>query len=110
MLWITVLAGALVVTGPRVEVELLTGESLVGQLAHLSSDNLGLEIGGEPRQIAWDELLNCSLLPAASPRENPPKLWIELVDGSYLPADAFETDQDQHYSCGPQVFTLHVRD
>ena len=91
-----ILLHTLLLTAPLapVEVQTLTGESIVGQLVELKQDRIAIAVGGERREISRTELSKVTFT-KESDLASVPTVWVELVDGSVLPATRFSVQEGQ---------------
>ena len=107
-----ILLHTLLLTAPLapVEVQTLTGESIVGQLVELKQDRIAIAVGGERREISRTELSKVTFT-KKSDLASVPTVWVELVDGSVLPATSFSVQggQAELVPAGAAAVKLAVR-
>lgn len=96
MLWIATLSAALIAAGPQVQVETLSGQVLSGELTELTAEQLQLETSDGAQRFEPAELLQCSFTEhEVTAGQTLPAVWVELTDGTLLPADLYETEQGE---------------
>lgn len=90
-----ILAWAVAAAEPTFELRTTAGETLSGTLLELSAERIAVETAEGRKEIGADEL--AGLKPLAAPRgpEQQPAVWIELIDGSTLPAASYAVKEGQ---------------
>lgn len=68
-----------------VQVQLLRGETLSGELTSVSAEKVAVAVSGSDQSIPAPEVLSVEF-PAATAESEQPRVWIELLDGSRLNA------------------------
>jgi hypothetical protein len=93
-----------------VEVQTLAGESIVGQLVELKQDSVTIASDEKRREIPRAELSKVIFKSKSEPA-SAPKAWVELIDGSMLPATSFlvQGDSAEAVLVGDQTVKLPVR-
>jgi hypothetical protein len=68
-----------------VQVQLLRGETLTGELTNISAEKITIASSGKPQTIPAPEVLAVEF-PASLRDEEPARLWLDLLDGSQVKA------------------------
>ena len=86
-----ILAGA----GAEPEFELRTtaGDRLSGKLVQFSSEHIEIETPNGRRSVPPDLLASLKPLSPPAALEQKPAVWLELVDGSLVPAASYAVDE-----------------
>jgi hypothetical protein len=72
-----------------VTVTLLDGDVLTGQLVSLRPDAVTVRSGDQPQEIPTSEVLTVAPARRESPSAAPPKVWLQLTDGSRVQGTEF---------------------
>src|SRR5689334_20861854 len=86
-----ILAGA----GAEPEFELRTtaGDTLSGKLVQLSSESIEIETAEGRQSVSADLFASFKPLSPPAALEQKPGVWLELVDGSLVPAASYAVDE-----------------
>jgi hypothetical protein len=74
---------------PEVEVATLDGRTIAGQLKAIANDGVVITAAGEEKTVKSAELHSLAPKEPAEPSGEKPAAWVELVDGSRLPASSY---------------------
>jgi NPCBM/NEW2 domain-containing protein len=74
---------------PEVQVKTLDGRTLSGALKSITKDAVSIESQGAESVVKSGELHSLTLKPADEPKAEKPAAWVELTDGTRLPAASF---------------------
>jgi hypothetical protein len=80
---------ALLAAAPQVQVSTLDGRTIAGELQAISGETVAIQAGGSESKIKNADLHSITLEKPAEPPAEKPTAWVELADGSRLPATSF---------------------
>ncbi|HJS09380.1 MAG TPA: NPCBM/NEW2 domain-containing protein [Pirellulales bacterium] len=83
------LSARLLAAAPLVQVNTLDGRTIEGELQTITSEAVAVQTGDTQSKINSAELHSLSLKPMAEPPSTKPSAWVELADGSRVPATSF---------------------
>jgi hypothetical protein len=89
------LAVLLTTAPPEMEVQTLDGQRLVGSLVELSSTQITIELSNGRTSLDTDKLLGVTPKHKPTATEQPPGVWLDLVDGSSLLAQEYAVHDRQ---------------
>jgi hypothetical protein len=78
-----------VAAAPIVQVNTLDGRTIEGELQSITSDSVAVTSGGDESKVKSAELHSLALKTPAEPSSTKPTAWVELADGSRVPATSF---------------------
>jgi hypothetical protein len=74
---------------PQVQVNTLDGRTIEGELQSVTSASVAVQAGDTASEIKSAELHSLSLKTPADPPSQKPTAWVELADGSRIPATSY---------------------